>query len=224
MTNRAVPVPTSPIDVLLVDDHQLMREGLRLTLARQPDLRIVGEAGDGKTALEMADRLKPSVIVLDIGLPDVDGVTLSGQILGRFPKARVVLLTAVLDQAHLDRAMSAGVSGYVLKVNGSEELVRAIRKAVSGEIYLSPEVTSVLLDGYKRLRETHAVKDAVLTDREKEVLKLIAEGRNTKEIAADLGLSVKTVETHRVRILGKLALNSVADLTKYAIRMGYTTV
>lgn len=212
------------IRILLVDDHQIMREGLRMTLNQVADFEVAGEAGDAKNALHQAGHLHPDVAVVDIGLPDCDGVDLARELLQRFSRLKVVVLSAVADQEHLDGAMEVGVSGYLLKTNASEELVRAIRAARRNETYLSPEVSSVLLTGYKRLRESRRVENASdLSEREREVLKLIADGRNTKEIAAQLSLSVKTVETHRTRIMDKLNLHSVAELTKYAIRLGYTT-
>lgn len=217
--------PASAIRVLIVDDHKIMRDGLRLMLGQHSDLLVVGEAGDRKTALELTAQTRPKVIVMDIGLPDADGVDLSREILEHWPDIRIVILSAVADQEHLDQAMEVGVSGYLLKVNASEDLVRAIRTVNVNETYLSPEVSAVLLTGYRRLRYTRRVEDqAALSERELQVLKLVADGRNTKEIAAELSLSVKTVETHRARLMTKLGLHSVAELTKYAIRMGYTAV
>ena len=217
--------PANPIRILLVDDHKIMRDGLRLTLGQHPDLCVVGEAGDRKDALERTEQSRPEVIVMDIGLPDADGVDVSREILQRWPDIRIVILSAVADQEHLDQAMEAGVSGYLLKVNASGDLVRAIRTVRRNEPYLSPEVSAVLLTGYKRLRDTRRAEgESALSERECQVLKLVADGRNTKEIAAQLSLSIKTVETHRARLMTKLGLHSVAELTKYAIRMGYTSV
>ena len=216
---------TTPVRVLLIDDHRIMRDGLRLTLGQHDDMQVVGEAGDRKSALERAEQLRPDVIVMDIGLPDADGVDLSREILKRWPDFRIVILSAIVDQEHLDQAMEAGVSGYLLKVNASEDLVRAIRTVKRNETFLSPEVSAVLLTGYKRLRDARRLEnESALSERELQVLKLIAEGRNTKELAAELSLSIKTVETHRARLMSKLELHSVAELTKYAIRMGYTTI
>ena len=221
--------PTAPSTkatrILLVDDHQIVRDGLRMTLGSDPTLSVVGEASDGKSALQQVEALMPEVIVMDIGLPDADGVDLSQQILRLWPAIRIIILSAVADQEHLDQAMAAGVAGYVLKVNAVEDLVRAIRAVQRNETYLSPEVSSVLVAGYKRLRVARQTEDeAALTERECQVLRSIAEGRNTKEIAAELNLSVKTVETHRGHLMTKLNLHSIAELTKYAIRMGYTAV
>ena len=216
---------TGPIRVLLVDDHTIMREGLRLMLGQQPDLQVVDTAGDRRSALESVVSRKPDVIIMDIGLPDADGVELAAEILTRWEGIKVIILSAIADQEHLDRAMEAGVSGYLLKVNASEDLVRAIRTVNANEPYLSPEVSAVLLNGYKRLRDAQRTEGgAVLSERECQVLKLVSNGRNTKEIAAEIGVSTKTVDTHRARVMSKLGLQSVAELTKYAIRMGYTAV
>lgn len=217
--------PAGPIRLLLVDDHTIMRDGLRLMLGQQPDLMVVGDAGDRRSALENVEKLTPDVIIMDIGLPDADGVELAAEILKRWENIKVIILSAIADQEHLDRAMEAGVSGYLLKVNASEDLVRAIRTVSANEPYLSPEVSAVLLNGYKRLRDArHTEGGTELTERERQVLRLVTNGRNTKEIAAEIGVSTKTVDTHRARVMTKLGLQSVADLTKYAIRMGYTTV
>ncbi len=200
----------------MVDDHKIVRDGLRLALGQYDDLRLLGEAGDRKSALAILERVTPDVVVMDIGLPDVDGVDLSREILKRWSGLRVVILSATVDQEHLDQAMEAGVLGYLLKVNASEDLVRAIRTVYRGEPYLSPEISAVLLDGYKRLRDSRRLGDeSALSERECQVLKLIADGRNTKEIAAELSLSIKTVETHRARLMTKLGLHSVAGLTEY---------
>jgi DNA-binding NarL/FixJ family response regulator len=214
----------SPIRVVVVDDHKIVRDGLRLTLGQHSDLVIVGEAGDRKSALERIEQCHPDVVIMDIGLPDADGVELSAEILRHRPETRIVILSAFADQEHLDRAMEVGVAGYLLKVNATDDLVRAIRTVKGNEPYLSPEVSAVLLAGYKRLRDIRRMEgEAALSERECEVLTMIANGRNTKEIADQLSLSIKTVETHRARLMNKLGLHSVADLTKYAIRMGYTS-
>ncbi len=221
MTERK---PDSPTRVLVVDDHKIVRDGLRLTLGQHSDLVIVGEAGDRKSALERIEQCRPDVVIMDIGLPDADGVELSAEILKHWPNVRIIILSAFADQEHLDRAMEVGVAGYLLKVNATDDLVRAIRTVKGNEPYLSPEVSAVLLAGYKRLRDIRRAEgEDALSERECEVLTLIANGRNTKEIADQLSLSIKTVETHRARLMNKLGLHSVAGLTKYAIRMGYTS-
>jgi two-component system, NarL family, response regulator NreC len=213
------------IRVLLVDDHAIMRDGLRLALTSQSDLEVAGEASDGRSALQLLERHRPDVIVMDIGLPDTDGIVLSGQILARWPNVRIIILSALNDRRHLEEALKVGVAGYILKVNAVTELVRAIRAVTQRQTFFSPEVSTVLAGGYKEMLATDpAAADSGLSERELGVLKLIAEGRNTKEIAADLGVSVKTIESHRTRIMAKLNLHSVADLTKYALRKGYISL
>jgi DNA-binding NarL/FixJ family response regulator len=225
LLDSAKPSVPGIIRVLLVDDHTIMRDGLRLMLGLQPDLLVVGAVGDRQSALASVEDLQPDVIIMDVGLPDADGIELAAEILARWHDLRVIILSAIADQEHLDRAMEAGVAGYLLKVNASEDLVRAIRTVHVNEPYLSPEVSAVLLNGYKRLRDVRQVQAGTeLSERERQVLILIASGHNTKTIAAEIGVSTKTVDTHRVRVMSKLGLQSVAELTKYAIRMGYTTV
>jgi DNA-binding NarL/FixJ family response regulator len=213
------------VRILIVDDHKIVRDGLRLALGAQADLNVVGEAGDRKTALAKIEESRPELVIIDIGLPDADGVDLAAEVLETWPDLQVIILSGVADPEHLDRALAVGVSGYLLKLNAAADLIAAIRAVRRNEVYLSPEVSSVLVTGYQRLRETRAANQEVeLTERERQVLKRIAEGRNTKEIAAELSLSVKTIETYRTRLMHKLALHTVAELTKYAIRMGYTSV
>ena len=214
-----------PIRVLLVDDHAIVRDGLRLTLASESDFEITGEAPDGQTTLQLLEQKRPDIIVMDIGLPDTDGMVLSRQILARWPAVRIIILSALNDRQHLEDALKAGVAGYILKVNAVSELIRAIRAVVLGQTFFSPEVSTVLAGGYKELLTVDPQQaDSGLSERELGVLKLIAEGRNTKEIAGELGVSVKTIESHRTRIMSKLNLHSVADLTKYALRKGYISL
>lgn len=213
----------SPIRILLVEDHQMMRDGLRLALAQKPNMQVIGEAGDGATALRRAEQLRPDVVVMDIGLPDGDGIEFSRKILQISPDTRIVILSATVDQESLDRAMEAGVSGYLSKMSALDDLARAISSARRKEIFLSQEVSAILAKGYQQLRQTRQTNSQeILSERERQVLQAIAEGRNTKEIAAEIGLSPKTVETYRARVMTKLGVHSVAELTKYAIRMGYT--
>ncbi len=208
-----------------MDDHEIVREGLRLLLAREPDLQVVGEAADARSALDQAQRLKPDLAVLDLGLPDAHGTDLARQILGLHPAPRVIILSAHGDAELLKAALEAGVSGYVLKANASDELLRAVRAVTTGRMYLCPELCSTMLTSYRReLEAMHCRGPNDLSERERGVLKLIAEGRNTKDIASQLGLSAKTIETHRLRIMEKLGVHSVAELTKRAIHLGLTSV
>jgi len=210
--------------VVLVDDHEVVRDGLRSLLERQPDIEVAGDAGNGHAALEVTGRVRPDVVVLDIELPDLDGVVLAQKILSRWPDTRIVIFAGVVDRAHLDDALRAGVSGIVLKLNATSELVQAIRRVSFGEMYVSAEVSATLAGSYRDLLCKVPGSDPVLSEREVDVLKRIAAGRNTKEIAGELGLSTKTIETHRARIMSRLGLHSVAELTKYAIRKGLASV
>jgi DNA-binding NarL/FixJ family response regulator len=211
----------SLVQIVLVDDHQIMREGLRRLLSQTPDLTVVGEAGEGAAGIRLVEQVQPDVVVIDIGLPDGDGVDFARQIRTRWPEIKVIILSALLERRHLDEAVSAGISGYVLKTNAADELIRAIRTAMKNETYLCAEACSTLLGGYKEfLAALEQLNLSDLSEREVEVLRMIANGHNTKEIAQHLGLSVKTVESHRLRIMTKLNLHSVAELTKYAIRQG----
>ncbi len=221
----ASPAEPGIVRILLVDDHEIMLEGLRLLLSRDPNLQVVGEATDARGALEQLGRLKPDLAVVDLGLPDAHGTELVRRILELHPPVRVIILSAQGDAELLKAALAVGVSGYVLKANASDELLRAVRTVSLGRMYLCPELCSTMLTSYKR--ELEAVRSrgpADLSERERGVLKLIAEGRNTKEIAHQLGLSAKTIETHRLRIMGKLDVHSVAELTKHAIHLGLTSV
>ncbi len=216
---------TPPCRVLLVDDHQVMRDGLRLLLQREPGLTVVGEAGDGRTALEQVTRLLPDVVVLDVGLPDMNGLDLARQALQQAPALRLVVLSAEVDPHLLDRALAAGASAYVPKADSADELLEALRTVAVGGTYLSPELAALLVPRYKRLLVAETARpETQLSDREREVVRFIAAGRNTKEIAGELNLSVKTIETHRLRLMAKLRLHSVAELTKYALREGLTSL
>lgn len=221
----AAKQPSPLIRILLVDDHRIVREGLRRYIAAEPGLEIAGEASDGSGAMEMAERLRPDVIVMDIGLPDGDGLAFAREILSRSPDQKIVILSALMDRRHLDEAIQSGIAGYVLKVNAASELIRAIRSASKDEPYLCAEAAAAVMGGYRELlADRERRNQSLLSDRELEVLKRIADGLNTKEIARDLGLSVKTVEAHRVRLMAKLDLHSVAELTKYAVRRGLSSL
>ena len=202
----------------------MMRDGLRLCLRLEPDLEVIGEADDGSTALRRVAELSPDVVVLDIGLPDSDGISLARQIRELRPKTRIVILTGLVDREHLDQALGAGINCYLLKADGASQLTTAIRRAMRNEPYISSEITAVLVGKYQELLASKRQNDQALpSEREEAVLKLIANGLSTKEIAGDLGVSVKSIETHRRRIMAKLGFRGVADLTKYAIRKGLTS-
>ena len=213
------------IRILLVDDHQMFREGLRAILQRDDKLTVVGEASDGRQAMEMATgRLAPDVIVMDIGMPGLNGVDATRQILSQNREARVIALSAHTDRRFVAAMLAAGASGYVLKEAAGEEILRAVLVVHRGGKYLSPEIAGIVIEdflghgiaaGAPRSRVT-------LAPREREIVQLLAEGKTSKDVAGLLHISIKTVETHRRNIMGKLKLGSIAALTKFAIREGLT--
>ena len=214
------------VRLLIADDHKLMREGLRALIEKEPDMQVVGEADDGKTTVALAGKSNPHIIVMDVSMPDLNGIEATRKILGANPQVKVVGLSGHADQHFVREMLTAGASAYILKHAAGDELMRAIRTVMKGGKYLSPDVARGVMDAYVELSRPLGDKQAfvVLTDREREVLQMIAEGKSTKETADDLGVSVKTVETHRRNIMEKLDLHSVAELTKYAIREGITSV
>lgn len=209
--------------VILADDHQLMRAGLRSLLAKERDLEVVAEASDGRQAVELVTRHSPDLAILDIGMPGLNGIDAARQIRANSPRTKVLALSMHASAQFVGRMLEAGASGYLLKDSAYEELLEAIKTIFAGRVYLSRGITGVVVDDYVRhLTVAPQVEAARLTAREREVAQMIAEGRSTKEIAAQLHVSVKTVETHRQHIMEKLNIGSVAELTKYAIREGLT--
>ena len=216
---------TVAIRVLLVDDHQMFREGLRSLLAADPEIQVVGEADSGRTALKLACATKPNIIVMDVSMPDLNGVEATRQIKAAVPHSRVIALSAHSDRRFVARMLEAGASGYLLKDCAFDELTRAIHSVSKNQIYLSPAVAAgVVEDSLGRTLSTQPQGTAALTPRQREVLQLVAEGLATKQIAARLHVSVKTVETHRQQLMKRLDVQSVADLTKHAIREGLTSL
>ena len=209
------------IRVLLVEDHKIMREGLRALLERQSDMQIVAEVERGGDALTAVREFTPDVVIMDIGLPDMNGIQATEQILAALPETKILALTMHAERAYINGMLRAGAMGYLLKDCAADELVRAVREIVAGKGYISPEVTRDLL---KDLSQTPAAPAAAtgdaLNEKETEVLRGIAEGKNMHDIAKKLELSVKTVERYRAQIMDKLQIFSVAELTKYAIRSG----
>lgn len=211
--------------ILLADDHQILREGLKGLLARQPDMQVVGEAADGRTTVRMASELAPDVVVMDIGMPGLNGVEATRQIAAHHPGVRVIALSMHSDRRYVTEMLRAGAAGYLVKDSAFEELAQAVNAVAAGKVYLSPSVADAVVDHHVRGGGGGEPSVfAVLTPREREVLQLLAEGQATKQVAASLDVSVKTVETHRRQIMEKLDLHSVAELTKYAIREGLTSV
>ena len=210
------------IRILLADDHTLIRGGLRLLAEQQPDLVVVGEAEDGRQAVAMAATLKPDVAVLDIGMPNLNGIEAAKQITEGDSRAAVVILSMHADETYILRALRAGARGYLLKDSTESDLARAIRAVAEGKSFFSPAVSKVLLEDYVRKLQRTGGEDSyeLLTPREREILQLIAEGKSNKDVANLLHLSVYTVETHRANIMEKLKLKSVPELILYAVRKG----
>jgi DNA-binding NarL/FixJ family response regulator len=207
--------------VLLVDDHPLMRDGLRLLIDSQPDMNVVGAAGDGVTGIAAAQELKPDVVVMDIEMPGENGIAVSRQLMELCPSTRIVILSAYADGHYVTEAVQAGVSGYLLKGNPPDQVVSAIRAVASGHTFMCPEATSTLvltLKGHLSAGPKESLP--TLSPREREVFQLVAEGHRTKEIAARLGIGSKTVDTHRARLMKKLNCGSTAELVRIGLREG----
>lgn len=206
--------------LMLVDDHRMFREALRVPLAAEADMEIVAEAGSGAEALAIAAACRPDVVVLDVALPDMSGIEVAGRLLAADPRLRLVALSGYADRLFVAEMLKAGVRAYVVKSAGADELVRAIRAAVGGHVFLSPEVTGLALGHGNRGSEDVAPPMSVLGPREREVLRLLAGGMRSVAIADALGISPATVDVHRRNIKRKLGLDTVAALTRYAIREG----
>ncbi len=213
------------IRILLADDHRLLRDGLRALLSGEPAMKIVGEADNGRVAVELARRLSPDVVLLDANMPELNGALATRKILADCPHVRVIALSMYSDGRFVRDLLRAGASAYLLKTCGFEELVHAIKVVTAGKDYLSPDITAAVVKDYVQGMElSDSAPAANISNRETEVLQLLAEGKTSKEIASMLGVSVKTVTTHRQNIMDKLDIRSVAELTKYAVREGLTTL
>jgi len=213
------------IRVVLVEDHTIVRQGLRTLLEKGPELEVSGEAGSGREAVELVRKLMPEVVIMDITLPDLNGIEATRRITTELPDVKVLMLSIHSDTRFVVRALRAGASGYLLKDCAFEELISAIRAVVANRTYLSPRIAGVVVKEYLRSsRDKDSSSFSTLTRREREVLQLVAEGQTTKEIAFSLGISVKTVETHRRNLMEKLGTNTLAELIKYAFREGLTSL
>lgn len=206
--------------VLLVDDHQIIRDGLRAILEQQAGMCVVGEAADGHEAIALASSTRPDVVVMDISMPGLNGIDATRRITSELPGIHVVGLSMNVDRRYVLAMLSAGAMGYLLKDSAASELVRAIRTVAAGQSYLSPGITGFVID--TALHTAAPEEPPTLSVREREVLQLLAEGRTSKAIGATLHIAVTTVETHRRQIMSKLNLRTIAELTKYAIREGLT--
>jgi two-component system response regulator NreC len=212
----------NPIRVLLADDHTVMRNGLRLLLERQPNLVVVGEASDGRETVRLAESVAPEVIVMDIAMPNLNGIEAARQITAARPETAIVILSMHSDESYVIRALKAGARAYLLKDSAEGDLIAAIHAITDGKSFFSPAISRILVEDYMRQLEQKHVEDTyeLLTAREREILQLLAEGKTNKEVAAILNLSVYTIETHRTHILQKLNLHNVPELILYAVRKG----
>ena len=213
------------IKVLLVDDHAIIREGLRSLLERQPEMEVIADTDDGRKSIELVRELLPDIVIMDITMPGLNGIEATRQITAEFPDVKVIALSIHSKRRFVADMLSAGATGYILKECLFDELIQAIKAVAAGGRYLSPRITELVVSDY--VRRLSAAADSpfeALTTREREVLQLVAEGKSTKQIALELHVSTKTIEANRRQIMEKLNIHSVAELTKYAVREGLTTL
>ena len=212
--------------ILLVDDHVVVRQGIKALFSDEPDLEIVGEADDGRAALQSVSELEPDVVLMDISMPGLNGIEATRQIRQNNPEVKVVVLSMHSNEEYVFQVLRAGASGYVLKQSDSSEVLTAIRAALAGGSFLSPPISRTVIDDYVRRAEARGGDDdlELLTSREREVLQLLAEGLSNREIAEQLSISIKTVETHRSNMMNKLGVGSKTELVKYALRKGWASL
>jgi len=213
------------IEIILADDHNIMREALRVLLEKESDMKVIGEAADGQLALRLAQEKRPDVVIMDISMPGLNGIETTRKITAKVSGVKVIALSAYSDRRFISHMFKAGASGYLLKDCLFEELAVAIRTVAKNQVYVSPKIADVVVKGFihRSLKDDSTVF-SILTDREREVLQLLSEGKTTKQIASLLKVSVKTIETHRQHIMDKLDIRSIAGLTKYALREGLTSL
>jgi DNA-binding NarL/FixJ family response regulator len=212
---------TKSISIVLADDHLIVRQGLHALLEAEPDLNVIGQTGDGLEAVDLVKRLNPDVAVLDLMMPGLNGLEVARQLNKMTPRTKIIILSMYDDEGFVLEALSNGVSAYVLKDTGSADLINAVREVTCGHRYLSPSLTDRAIDVYEQMTKQGTMdKYETLTTREREVLHLSAEGLTNNEIAHRLGISIRTAETHRSKLMHKLDVHTQADLTRYAIRRG----
>jgi len=207
--------------IYLADDHAILREGLKLMLGAIPNCEIIGEAGDGRKALEEIENLKPDMVILDISMPGLSGIDISQKIKKYYPDIKIIILSRHDNEEYIDQLLKYGINGYVLKDDAGDDLVRAVEAVRNNNTYLSPRITGKVLNEYGSRKKAESTGHfTLLTNREREILKMIAEGNNNDEIARTLWISVRTVKVHRQNIMKKLNIHRVADLVRYAIKAG----
>jgi RNA polymerase sigma factor (sigma-70 family) len=208
------------IRVLIADDHGIVRKGLKLQLEQNGNFEVIGEACEGREAVRMAEELSPDVVIMDVAMPNLNGIHATSQLVKKNPQIGVIILSMHSDETYLTRALAAGAKGYLLKENADVDLDDAVISVARGKPFFSPAIANTLLEDYMRQLQQRGLHDSydLLTDREKEILQLLAEGKSNKDIATALNLSTNTVETHRTRIMQKLDLHSVAEIILYAVR------
>jgi DNA-binding NarL/FixJ family response regulator len=212
----------SKLRVFVADDHAVLRDGLKALVSAQPDMEIVGEAENGQATYEKAKELMPDVVLMDISMPELNGVQATELLIRDCPRTKILVLTAYKDRGYLDRLLKVGASGFILKLSAAEELIGAIRLVAEGKTYLDPQMVDRIAEGYVRSKTLKGeVRQRELTSREEEVLQLIARGYSNKEISTQLKIAVKTVESHKANLMQKLELRSRTEIVRYAVRQGW---
>jgi DNA-binding NarL/FixJ family response regulator len=209
------------VRILLADDHKVVCEGLQLIIEKQPGMQVIGVANDGREAVRLAREMSPDVVIMDVAMPNLNGIEATRQIIEESPGTKVIALSMHTHKRYVTGMLSAGVSGYLLKDCAGDELAQAIQTVIGNQVYLSPAIAGIVVEEYaKKAASSAEHSHPILSSREREVLQLLAEGRSTRQISTSLHLSVKTIETHRRQLMAKLGLKSIAEVTKYAIREG----